>query len=130
VDLAVVVAAEGDRVLEVGVAAVGPGASVVELAPGEGSVAAVGGAGGVPGGERDPLGLGEEALGAAEVEDLGGAGQDRRQDPGAAGEAAGLGGGDPVAGVEAGRGQLVAELVVVEGDDDGGGDLAVQAVGG
>ena len=52
------------------------------------------------------------------------------QDPGAAGEASGLGGGDPVAGVEAGRGQLVAELVVVEGEDHGGGDLAVQAVGG
>ena len=50
--------------------------------------------------------------------------------PGAAGEPAGLGGGDPVAGVEAGGGDPVAELVVVEGDDHGGGDLAVQPVGG
>ena len=76
------------------------------------------------------MGLGEEALGAAEVEDLGGAGQDRRQDPGAAGEPPGLGGGDPLAGVDAGRAEPGAELVVVEGDHHGGGDLAVQPVGG
>ena len=50
--------------------------------------------------------------------------------PGLAGEAACLGGGDEVAGVEAGGPELAAEGVEVEGDHDGGGDLAVEPVGG
>jgi hypothetical protein len=47
VDPVVVLGAEGDRVGVVGLPALGPGLSVVELAPGVGAFAAGGGAGGV-----------------------------------------------------------------------------------
>ena len=60
VDPVVVLGAERDRVGEVGASASGPGLSVVELAPGVGAFAAVGGAGGVFETFGHPLGLGEQ----------------------------------------------------------------------
>ena len=68
VDAVVVEPAQGDRVGEVGGASERPGISVVEVAPGVGTVAAVGRAPGVPGGEGDALGLGKEPVAATEVE--------------------------------------------------------------
>src|SRR5690606_38980721 len=63
---AVVVAAEGEAVVEVGVAAVAPGVLVVvDLAPGEGSFAAADGAGVVEEGQGAALGGGVEAGEAA-----------------------------------------------------------------
>ena len=53
-------------------------------------VAAVGGAAAVALGEGDPLGFGVEAALPAEVEDLGVAAEDGGDDPGPAGEPAGL----------------------------------------
>ncbi len=55
-------------------------------------VTAVGGAAAVPQREGDPLGLGVETASAAEVEDLGVAAEDGGDDPGPAGEPAGLAG--------------------------------------
>jgi len=54
---------------EVGAPALAPGLSVVQLAPGVGALAAVGGAGGVDQAERGALGLVEEAFEPSEVED-------------------------------------------------------------
>src|SRR5690606_26360356 len=87
----VVLRAEKRCVFEVCGAAVGPGDEVVGFGPGAGDVAAL----------RAALGLGEESLSAAEVEDFGVCTQDGRNDPGGAGQASGVGGGDgvvPVAG--------------------------------
>ena len=68
VDPLVVLVAQRDRVGQVGAAAVGPGSSVVELAPGVGAFAAGGGAGVVFESFGEALGLGEESALAAEVE--------------------------------------------------------------
>jgi hypothetical protein len=122
--------AQWDRLGQVGPAALGPGLSMVELAPGVRALAAVGGAGGVPGGKGNSLALGEEPLGSAEVERLRNATQDGGEDAGVAGDAAGLGGGELVPGVETRRTDRCGQPVMVEGDHDGGSDLAVQPVGG
>ena len=63
-------------------------------------------------GEGLALGGGEEPLGAAEVEDLGGAVEDGRDDPGAAGEAAGFAGADPGAVTEDADAGLRGQVVV------------------
>jgi hypothetical protein len=90
---AVVVAAEEDPVLQVGLPAFGPGlGEVVGLGPGGWSVAAFGAAAAVAEGEGEALGSGEESGFSAEVEDRGGAAEDGGDDPGAAGEPAGLAG--------------------------------------
>ena len=102
---------------------------MVELAPGVRDVAALSGAAGVAGGACDALGLAEEPLAAAEVERKTPTVEDGGHEPGLAGEQAGLGGGDQVAGVESGRPHLAAEDVEVEGDDDRRGDPAVEVVG-
>ena len=92
VDPVVVLGAEWDGVGEVGAAALGPGLSVVELAPGVGAFAAGGGAGGVFEAFGYPLGLGEEAVLSAEVEGDGLGAEDGGQDAGGAGEASGFAG--------------------------------------
>ena len=130
VDALVVPVAQGDGVVEVGASAVGPGLSVVELAPGEGALAAVGGAGLVSEADGDPLGFGEEPGLAAEVEGDRAAVEDGGEDPGAAGEASGFAGGDGLAGVEAGGLEGPGEDGVVDGDHDGGGGPGVQVLGG
>src|SRR5690349_21843596 len=98
------VVAEEDAVGEVGLAAGGPGDPVVGLAPGAGDRAALGAALAIAEQEGLALGSAEEAAGAAEVEHLGGAAEDSRDDPRRAGEPAGLGGGDD-------RGVVVARQV-------------------
>lgn len=118
VDASMVEVAQGHRVGQVGAAEPAPRSSMVELAPGEGSFAAVGRAGLEPKAEGDPLRLGEQSLEPAEVEDLGPTAEHGRGDAGGAGEPPSLTGGDPLAGVEPGRGEGVAEGGVVECHDD------------
>ena len=90
----VVPAAEQGAVGEVGAPAAGPGvAGVVGFAPGRRHRAALGPALGVGQGEGLALGGAEQPAGAAEVEDLGGAAEDGRDDAGGAGQAAYLAGG-------------------------------------
>jgi hypothetical protein len=90
---------------------VAPGLEVVDLGPGEGAFAALGGAGVVGQGEGAALGGGVQASFAAEVEGFGAAAQDGGDDAGAAGEAAGFAGGDPGAGVELlGPGQVLGAV--------------------
>ena len=67
----------------------------------------------------------EEPGGAAEVEDLALAAEDDGDDPGLAGEPAGLFGGDPVAGGGVGDPEAGDEGVEVEGDHHAGGGAAV-----
>ena len=80
------------------VAAGVPGVVVVGLAPGAGDVAALGAAGAVADQEGLALGGVVEAAGAAEVEGEAVAAEDDGQDLRGARQAAGLGGGDAVAG--------------------------------
>ena len=75
---------------------------MVDVAKRGGPVAADGGALPVAVADRDPLRLGVEPGGAALVEDLGLPAENEGDDAGFAGEPAGLGGGDRVAGVEVG----------------------------
>ena len=130
VDATVVEPAQRDHVGEVGVAPATPGSSVVELAPGVRDLAAVGSAGGVAGGTGHALGLGEQPLGATEVEGLGLAAEHGGHEPGVAGQPTGLSRRDQVAGVEPGSAEVTAEGVEVEPDQDGGRGLAVEPVGG
>ena len=98
---------------------------MVGVALAGGSVAALGGAGGsVAQGEGDALGLGVEAAGAAEVEDLGLPAEHGGDDPGPAGQAAGLGGGDDAAGGQPGRLEPTHQGVEGHRDHDGGGHAA------
>ena len=77
---------------DVGGAAGGPGGVVVGVAESGWPVASVGGAAAVALGDRDPLGAGVEASGAAGVEDLGLSAEDEGEDPCFAGHASGLAG--------------------------------------
>jgi hypothetical protein len=95
----VVERAEELAVGKVRLAALRPGlVVVVGLAPGGWHIAAVGGAGAVAQAHRLALRRGEEASGAAEVEDLALAAEDDGDDARLAGQPAGLFGRDPVAG--------------------------------
>jgi hypothetical protein len=77
------------------------------------------------------LGGGGGAGGAAEVEDLAGAAEDRGDDSGVAGQRADRRGAELVAVGQSARAEAGGELVVVEGDDQlgslsgGVGELAV-----
>src|SRR3954454_24613788 len=119
VDPLVVPVAQGDGVAEVGAAALGPGLSVVQLAPGVGAVAAVGGAGVVVQARGHSLGFGEQARLAAQVESDRVLAQHGGDEPDVAGQAAGLSGGDGLAGVEAGDLERFVQRGVVDGDHDG-----------
>jgi hypothetical protein len=88
VDGAVVVAAEQGEVVEGGVAAVGPVGEVVGVAHQGWAGAAGEGAVLVAGHEGGPQGGGDQAVGAAEVEDLAGGAVDGGDDLGVAGEPA------------------------------------------
>ena len=82
-----------------------------------------GGAAVVAESHREALGLGVQSASAAEVEGLGPAAQDGGDDPGGAGEAAGLGGGEVAAGVQGadpGGLEVGEELFEGHGDHDGG----------
>jgi hypothetical protein len=118
VDEVVVVAAEEAAVGDTGGAALGPGGEVVALGPGRGSVAALGDAAAVAQAHRDALVAGVEAAFPADVEGLGVAAEDDRDDPGLAGEPAGLGGGDGGAGIQGRDAEAADELVVADGDHD------------
>src|SRR3954471_9074567 len=96
---------------EVGVAALGPGVFVVCLGPGWWAVAVGGGAAVVLVVEGDLLVLGEESFGAAEVEGYGVPVEDHRDDPGAAGQPAGLARADPVSGVDGGHAEPGVQCV-------------------
>jgi hypothetical protein len=72
----------------------------------------------------DALGFVGEAVGAAEVEDLGLAAEDGGDDPGFAGQAAGGAGADRLAGVEVGGFQLTHEGLQGHEDHDGGVEAA------
>ena len=130
VDPTVVEAAERDHVGQVGPTAMLQGRRWWSSHQAYGTSQPVGGAAGVSGGAGDALGLGEEPLGCVRGRAAGTAPPSTAgTSPALAGQPAGLGGGDQVAGVEAGGAELTAEGVEVEGDHDGGGDLAVEPVG-
>ena len=90
------------------------------LSPAGGAGAAGPGAAAVAVGEDSALGGGEQALFAADVEDLGFAVDDEGQDLGVAGDAAGGGGGDGSAEVEGGVLDGLGEGVVVQHHRDVG----------
>ena len=93
VDEPVVVAAEGDAVVAVGVAAVAPEHDVVDVGPAGWSFAAGEGAATVPEEDRGAGGAGERAAGAADVDGDARAVEEGGDDGGVAGEASGgLGG--------------------------------------
>jgi hypothetical protein len=113
----VVERAEELAVGEVGPAPGRPGLlGVVGFAPGGWDGAAVGGALAVADGHRLALGRGEQPGGAAEVEDLTLPAEDDGDDPGLAGEPAGLLGGDPVPGRGSGDADPGEQGVEVQGD--------------
>ena len=88
VDASVVEAAEWDRISQVGGSAVTPGLLVVEFAPGVGALATIRRAGGVTGGQCNPLGFGEQPGGSTQVEREALATEDSGEDPSTAGKAA------------------------------------------
>ena len=92
VDGAVMMPAQRDRVVEVGLSAVLPGILVVEFAPGDGSFAAVGCAGLMLFADGDAVGLAEQPFGSSEVEGHGCATEDHGDDSCVAGESAGFSG--------------------------------------
>ena len=98
VDALVVPVAKRDCIVEVGATAVGPGLTVVEIAPGVGTIASRGRgrAGVVLQSGGDALGLAEESRLSAEVERGRGAAEDGGDEAGTAGQAAGFAGGDGV----------------------------------
>src|SRR4051794_7655974 len=98
----VVAGAERDGVGGVGLPAAGPGCGVVDVAHGWWPVAAFGGAATVLECRGDALGFGVEPGLAAQVEHGGGATEDGGDDPGLAGQPAGLPGRDRLAGVQGG----------------------------
>ena len=95
----VVPVAQRDAVSDVGVAAVGPAGLVVGVES-VGAVAAFCAAAAVAGEHRVALVAGVESSSAADVEGLGVAAEDDGDDLGLAGEPAGQGGADLLAGVE------------------------------
>jgi hypothetical protein len=123
----VMVGAEQEAVVQVGVAAGGPGLiGVVGFAPGSGDVAAGGAADPVADGEGLALGGGEQAAGAAQVEGLGVAAEDVRDEAGGAREAAGFARSERIAAGEGGGAEAVTESVEVDRDDQGGGVASMQ----
>lgn len=88
VDLVMVVGAEQDAVGDGGVSAGVPGDHVVGLGPGGGDGASGGEAAAVAGDEGFAHGGCDEALGAAEVDDVAVGAEEGRDDPGVAGEVA------------------------------------------
>lgn len=98
---------------------------MVGLAPGGGDVATVGPAGGLGDGEDLALGRGEQAAGAAGVEDHAGAVEHDGDDPGGARQAACLPGGDGLVG-DGGHPEVGQQLVELHGDQDGGRISSVQ----
>ncbi len=124
---------------ERGVAAVGPVDDVVGVAHHRGSGAAGEGAVGVPAHQGPPQGGGDQALGAADVEDLAVGAEGDRDQVGVAGQPADHGGGEVEAvvgggdrGAEGGPVDLAAEHVQAGGDREAGsGAVAVRCqVGG
>src|SRR5687768_10491629 len=99
VDAGVVPPAEADAVFDGGGAAVGPSGLVVGVESGA-AVAALGPAALVTEQDREPLGLGVQALLPAQVEGDRVAAEDGGDDPGLARDLAGEPGGDPLAGVQ------------------------------
>ena len=85
-----------------------------------GPVAALGGAAALLEGHHDPLGLGVEPPGAAQVEDLRLAAEHGGDDAGLAGQSAGGVGGDRLAGVQGGGLQPAEQGGEVHGDHDRG----------
>lgn len=131
VDALVMEVAEREGVGEIGAAAVSPGLSVVEFAPGVGTLAAVGGTGLERDSEGDPLRFAEQPPAVPEVEGPGVAAQHSGDQPGPTRQPPGLAGGDDLAAVQAGGLEPAAEVVtLVEGDHDGRGRAGVQVVGG
>lgn len=96
----VVTGAEESALIDRGGSSLGPGVVVVDVAQPGWSVTAPGGAVVVACGDRGALSAGVESLGAAEVEDLAGAGQDGGDEAGSAGQPSCLRGGDGLTGVE------------------------------
>ena len=99
------------------------------LGPRERPIAPVGGTAVVPHGQRDPLRLGEEPLGAAQVELLALAVQHSGDDAGVARQPPDLRSREVLAGVDVRGSHSGAELVEVQGHDHGRVDLAAQPVG-
>ncbi len=86
VGASVVMAAQGEAVVEVGVATAGPGEfAVVDLAPGEGAFASGDGAGLAAQGKGATLVVAVQPMGAAEVEGNGVAAEDGGDQSGFAG---------------------------------------------
>lgn len=115
-EVPVVVAAEQGEVVEVGVAAVGPGEDVVALAPLRWMGAGGEGAAGVAGDEGEGLGAGGDAAGAAEVEDGAVGVEQGGSEFGLVGESDDVGGGDADAvggGAVAGPGVEACSLMVM-----------------
>ena len=125
---AVVVSAEGQAVVEVGSTIPAPGEPVmVDLAPGEGALAAGHGAGVVNQGQGATLAAAVQAARATEVQGHRVAVEDGGDQPGVAGQAAGFAGGDCDPGVEPGGTEAGGECFEVERDQD---LAAVAAVAG
>ena len=79
--------------------------------------------------EGDPLSFVEEPFEPPEIQDSGRAAQHCRDDARIAGQPTGFSRADGLAGVEASRLDLVAQLLLVDGHHDGGGGPRVQMVG-
>ena len=120
-DAVMVMGAQEHRVAQIGRTAVRPRADVVRLAPGCGDRAPVGLAAGSCGSQRDDLGGREQAGARAHVQHLGPSAQDERDDPCVAGEPSGFAGAHRCrVGVdETARAQIVEQLSVVDGHQDG-----------
>ena len=133
VDQGVVFAAEQDEVVEGCGAVVGPVGDVVGVA-GDGEAGAAGeGAVLVAEDQGGPDAGGDQAAGAADVEDLALGAEDGGDDLGVAGQSAGGGGGEGVAGGEESvAGELVLQVVDAHGEGDPGGSAVGvgQGVGG
>ena len=124
VDAPMVEAAQRHGVGKVAGTAATPRISMVELAPGERPFTSVRPAGRVTGRQRDPLVLGEQSAGAAQVQREARPAQDCRNQPRAAGQAPQLTRGDDVTGVDPCDAHRGGELVVIEGDHHRGAVLA------
>ena len=125
VDQSMVMSAEGDAVVAVGVAAVEPWDNVVNIAPTWWAVTAWKGAAAVADQDCRPGGTGEQAAGATDIDRDPGTVEDDRQDPAVAGQPADHGGGEFTAGVERPGCEAGGEGVVVDGHGELGWLAAV-----
>jgi hypothetical protein len=114
VGAAVVEPAERDAVVEVGAATAAPRLGVVDVAPGEGTLAAFGGTRVVDDRQGSALRGGVQSALPPEVEHLGGATQDDRQEAGVAGQPTSLARREVHAGVEPARREPVEQALVVD----------------